>query len=119
MKNKTFKYDIIVISFIFIIIMGFFLLTRSDNGHLVKITVNKEDCGIYDLNEDQTININDENILIIKNNEIYMDKAACPDKTCIQQGHISKSGASIICLPHQLIVEIIDGKDGDQDVKVY
>lgn len=41
MKNKTFKYDIIVISFIFIIIMGFFLLTRSDNGHLVKITVNK------------------------------------------------------------------------------
>ena len=49
MKNKTFKYDIIVISFIFIIIMGFFLLTRSDNGHLVKITVNKEDYGIYDL----------------------------------------------------------------------
>ena len=69
--------------------------------------------------EDQTININDGNILIIKNNEIYMDKATCPDKTCIQQGHISKSGASIICLPHQLIVEIIDGKDGDQDVKVY
>lgn len=119
MKNKTFKYDMIIIFVILIIIIGFFLLNRSNNGHLVKITVNKEDYGIYNLNEDQTININDENILIIKNNEIYMDQATCPDHTCIRQGHISKTGASIICLPHQLIVEIIDGKDGDQDVKVY
>ena len=51
--------------------------------------------------------------------DIYMDQATYPDHTCIRQGHISKTGASIICLPHQLIVEIIDGKDGDQDVKVY
>ena len=71
----------IIIFVILIIIIGFFLLNRSNNGHLVKITVNKEDYGIYNLNEDQTININDENILIIKNNEIYMDQATCPDHT--------------------------------------
>lgn len=119
MKNKTFKYDMLIIFVIGMIIIGFFLLNHSDNGHLAKITVNKEEYGIYDLNEDQTININDENIIIIKNNEIYMDKATCPDKTCIKQGHISQLGASIICLPHQVIVEIIDGEDGEQDGKVY
>lgn len=119
MKNKTFKYDMIVIFVVGILIIGCFLLRKSDHGHHVKITVNKDEYGIYDLNKDQTININDENILIIKDNEIYMDQATCPDKTCIQQGHISKSGASIICLPHQVIVEIINGKDGDQDEKVY
>lgn len=119
MKNKTFKYDIIVIFIIAVIIISLFLLRKSDNGQLVRITINNEEYGIYDLNKNQTININDENILIIENHEIYMDQATCPDKTCIKQGHIFQSGASIICLPHQLIVEIIDGKEENQDEKVY
>lgn len=119
MKKKTFKYDMIVIFVIGMIIIGFFVLRKPNQGHFAKITIGKDEYGVYDLNKDQTININNENILIIKNNEIYMDQATCPDKNCIRQGHIFKSGASIICLPHQVIVEIIDGEEDNQDEKVY
>ncbi len=35
-----------------------------------------------------------------------MDKADCPDKLCVKQGKISKSGESIICLPHKVVVKI-------------
>ena len=48
-----------------------------------------------------------------------MSQATCPDKTCIKQGHINEKGASIICLPHQLIVEIIDGKESEIDGQTY
>lgn len=119
MNNRTYKYDILVISIIFIIIISILSLRTHDNGKLVKITIGHEEYGIYDLSKNQTINILNENILIIENNEIYMHQATCPDHTCIKQGHISATGASIICLPHQLIVEVIDGEEDEQDVKVY
>lgn len=119
MKKKTFKYDMIVIVLILIIIIGLFLTRGQEQGQLVKITIGQEEYGLYDLSENQTINIHNDNILIIENHEIYMDQATCPDHTCIKQGHISQNGASIICLPHQLIVEIIDGQEENQDVKVY
>lgn len=119
MKNRTFKHDIIIILIIAVLIISLFLLNHNQTGHIVRITINQKKYGIYDLNENQTININNENILIIENNEIYMDKATCPDKTCIKQGHISQTGESIICLPHQLIAEVVNGEDGDLDGKSY
>lgn len=118
MMKKTLKYDLIMIISILIITVALFLFQKSDSGYQVRITIDHELYGVYDLNQDQTININDENIIIIKDHEVYMDQATCPDKTCIQQGHISKVGASIICLPHKLIIEIT-GEEGELDDKTY
>ena len=117
--KKTFHYDLFILFIIIAVIIGLFFMNSQDTGHYVKINYHKKNYGLYNLNENQIININDENILIIKNQEIYMSKATCPDKTCIKQGHINKKGSSIICLPHQLIVEIIDGEDGEIDGQVY
>lgn len=118
MMKKTLKYDLIIIITVIVVTVCLFLFQKSNPGYHVKITIDRELYGIYDLNHDQTININDENIIIIKNYEVYMDQATCPDKTCIQQGHISKAGASIICLPHKLIIEIT-GEEGELDDKTY
>lgn len=117
--KKTFRYDLFILLTIIIVIISLFLIQKQDQGQLVKITYHKDIYGLYDLNDNQTIYINNENILIIKNHEIYMSQATCPDKTCIKQGHIKKKGASIICLPHQLIVEIIDGKESEIDGQTY
>lgn len=118
MKNKTIKYDIIFL-IILVIIIGFtFILRKSNDGHFVKITFHQEEYGIYDLSVDKTININNQNIIQIKNGEVFMKKATCPDHTCIKQGHISQTGSSIICLPHQLIIEIT-GKENSFDGQVY
>ena len=55
----------------------------------------------------------------IKNHEVYMIEATCPDKLCIKQGHIEKKGATIVCLPHHLVIEIKEGNEQKQDGKVY
>ena len=51
-----------------------------------------------------------------------MIKATCPDHLCIKQGKINKKGATIVCLPHHLVVEVIEGNEGNEgkeDGKVY
>lgn len=118
MKNKTIKYDMIFFIILIIIIGSAFMLKKNNEGTLVKITSYQKEYGIYDLSENKTININNENIIEIKNGEVFMKKATCPDHTCMKQGHISQSGSSIICLPHQLIIEI-SGKENNFDGQVY
>lgn len=118
MKNKTFKYDITILLIIILIIFISFMFQKKTSGTYVKITFHHEEYGIYDLSVDKTININNENIVQINDGEVYMKKATCSDQICIQQGHISQSGASIICLPHELIIEI-KGKEGELDDKAY
>ncbi len=51
------------------------------------------------------------NIISIKNGNISITEADCHDSLCVKQGEISKVGQSIICLPHELIIEI----KGDED----
>lgn len=45
---------------------------------------------------------------------VSMESAHCPDKLCVKQGSISKSGESIICLPNKIIIEF-KGSDGEVD----
>ena len=119
MKNKTFKNDLIVFVIILIIIGGLFLFKSNQQGSFIEITKNKEVYGYYSLDKDQIIDIDHENKVQIKNYEVYMIEATCPDKLCIKQGHIEKKGATIVCLPHHLVIEIKEGNEQKQDGKVY
>ena len=58
-----------------------------------------------------------ENIIIIKDGKASMAKADCPDKICVNHAAISKKGETIVCLPHKVVVEVVDGngiQDGNQ-----
>lgn len=46
-----------------------------------------------------TISIHEKHVSIID--------ADCPDRICVKQRAISKTGESIICLPHKLVVRIV------------
>ena len=116
-KNR--KYDLYVLAVLFIIITAGFLFHPQSKSNLVKITLNKEVYGYYDLNKNQTIHINKENTLKIENHKIRMISATCPDHLCIKQGAINKKGQSIICLPHKLIVEVVSGDENQQDDQAY
>ena len=116
MKNR--KYDIYLLAVLLIIVAGFLLCPQS-KSNMIKITLNKEVYGYYDLNKNQTIHINKENTLKIENHKIRMISATCPDCLCIKQGAINKKGQSIICLPHKLIVEVVSGNEKEQDDQAY
>lgn len=57
------------------------------------------------------------NTILISDNTIQISDADCNDRLCIKQGNISKVGESIICLPHELIIEIKgDESDSSDDM---
>lgn len=119
MKNRTYKYDLMVIICIILSVVVLLIVRPHTSSDYVLITKNKHEYGRYDLRIDQKIPIDDQNTLQIKNHKIKMIQATCPDKLCIKQGAISKKGQSIICLPHKLIIEVISGDEDQQDDKSY
>ena len=62
--------------------------------------------GTYDLNTDQTVNINESNQIRIQDRTVRMIEADCPDQICVNHLAISRDGESIICLPNKVVIAI-------------
>lgn len=71
--------------------------------------------GTYPLSKVQTIEINDTNRLEIKGGTAEMIWAECPDQVCVHHREISRNGESIICLPNQVVVSVVGGKQPELD----
>jgi hypothetical protein len=93
----------------------FLSLQRRDDYGTIKISVDGEVFGTYSLSRDQTIEIGDTNVCEIKNGEVRMTEATCPDHLCIeQQGPVTASGGMIVCLPNRVVIEA-EGSVSDTD----
>lgn len=70
----------------------------------------------YDLSEDQTVKINEgTNVMKIEDKTVNMIDANCPDKLCVHQKPISKNNESIICLPNNVVVQIVSQDESELD----
>lgn len=98
-----------VIAVALIAFVGYMIFQKD--GNMVQIMVDGKEFGIYSLAEDQVIEINGTNTLEIKDGKADMISAECPDKLCVHQKAISKSGESIICLPYKIVVRIEGTKE--------
>ncbi|MDN5475068.1 MAG: NusG domain II-containing protein, partial [Lactococcus lactis] len=77
----------------------------------------------FNLNKNQTWTYRDKdgdyNKIQVKNGEIAVVEANCKDQIDVQRGYISKTGETIVCLPHNLVIEVMSGqKDEQVDYKV-
>lgn len=84
----------------------------SGNGDTVVISVSGKESGSYSLGENREIPLTQgdwKNVVSIRDGTVRMEEANCAGQECVRQGEISKSGESIICLPHQIVVEITAG----------
>lgn len=111
--KKFYKNDMILILFFLIIGLAAFIFMQlqGKSGAEVKVSVNNKEYGIYSLDKDQTITIGEDdwqNVLVIKDGKANMTKADCPDKICVNHAAISKKGETIVCLPHKVVVEVIN-----------
>ena len=71
--------------------------------------------GIYSLAEDSTLEFDNNgyhNVVVIANGEAYIREASCPDQYCVQHDAVNKTGQSIICLPAQLVVTVLEDESG-------
>lgn len=52
------------------------------------------------------------NIVEIKDGEIFVSEAGCPDKICVKTGKL-KGGMPIVCLPNRLVIRFADSGEVD------
>ena len=78
-------------------------------GNTVVIKVDNKVIAEMPLSTDAVKVIENEygkNTIIIKDGEVSVVDADCPDKYCEKHVSINEAGETIACLPHRLVVEI-------------
>lgn len=58
------------------------------------------------------------NIVEIRDGFADVTEADCRDGVCVEHKRIQKTGETIVCLPHKMVVTIIGGQADDADVVV-
>ena len=94
------------------------ILQQQDSAQ-VTVTVGGEVYGVYSLQHPQMIEVEDEmgyNRIIIEDGYVRMEEADCPDQYCVKHARIHYNHETIVCLPHELVVEIDDGEDMGVDI---
>ncbi|NCB92159.1 MAG: NusG domain II-containing protein [Clostridia bacterium] len=88
----------------------------QDEGEWLQIMKDGEVFGTYSLSENQEIDIEGTNSCRIRDGEVSMIDADCPDQICVHTVSISQSGRTIVCLPNKVVLEIIsEGNDEDTE----
>ncbi len=96
-------------------VLGCIGVLNRPHGTMVEIVRDNEVLYQFDLvqAEDQIIEFEYEgrsNTIEIRDHQIHMLKADCPDKTCVHMGWLD-SAAPIVCLPNHLVIQFSDGSE--------
>lgn len=101
---------------VFCLVFYFF---RGQMGAQVKVTVDGVLYDTYSLEKEQEIAIEKDGVvtnrLVIRDGVADMIEADCPDKLCVHQKAISKTGETIVCLPNKVVAEIIGSEESELD----
>ena len=114
MKKKELTFIISIVVFALVLWTGMYLVRQGHYGS-IRITVNGEEYGTYSLSKDQVISIGDTNVCEIKNGEVKMTDADCPDHLCMKQKAVDSTGGTIVCLPNKVVIEGEKGESLNED----
>lgn len=119
MKRGIRKSDAVL--FIAIIVCAaifYFFLSNNQaepNARLI-VKVDGEVIKTCSLEEDQVFWLPGKtNEVSVQNGEVSMKEADCPDQICVNHIPIYRNHESIICLPNQVVLEIINGEESGLD----
>lgn len=112
--TKTVTISLAIVSTIFILsAVSAICLTKSSGSNKVEIIGDNDILYTFDLSKtkNQTIKIEypdgGYNIVEIKDGQICISDADCPDRTCVKTGVLKSSGIPVVCLPHHLIIKYV------------
>ena len=118
MKTKTW---IALLAGVFALCLGLsLLLWPREPASQVRILSGGKTVQTVSLSQDQTILVpapnGGSNTVTVKGGKIAVTTATCPDQYCVQRGFCA-SGAQIVCLPNQLVIQFqgkteLDGVSG-------
>lgn len=116
MKINRTDMILILLLFLFGIVISLMIyLPHTNSGNYVEVRIDGVTTDTYSLSENRTERIpcpnGGSNQFKIQDGVVYMTEADCPDKVCIDMHGISKSGETIVCLPHKLVLAIVRTDD--------
>ncbi|SCZ76317.1 NusG domain II-containing protein [Acidaminobacter hydrogenoformans] len=120
------KTDIILIVVLAVVALGALGIMKLVQGRaaqvsdaiLAEIVVEGELYKTVDLSVPQVIEIRTEkgyNFLKIENGQILMFEADCRDQICVNTAPADQPGDTIVCLPHEVVVQIKGTAEGGLD----
>lgn len=114
------KADLILMAVIIVVGIGasILLATGQNSGSVVEIKLDGKVCGTYSLSHDREIAIRDgqdRNVVKIYHGSVSMKSANCRNQVCVEHSPISRSGETIVCLPHKVVVTIKGGGGDEYD----
>lgn len=117
-KKRRYVNDILLCIGILLVALIAFLVfkaTMKDGGYVV-VSIDGKEKYRYSLNKDAEHLIKNgeyENLLCIKDGKAYVTEANCRDKICVSHRAVSKTGETIVCLPHKLVISVEDEANED------
>lgn len=122
MKKILRKGDFVLFFFFLaaaILIAAAPLVRPARAAQYVRITTGGTEYGVYPLDQDAEIEIDQnghKNIVVIEDGQVHMDYSDCHNQICVDTGRISRTGETIVCLPNRVVAEIIGkGEGGEAD----
>lgn len=119
MKHGIRKSDIILFMGIIICVICFcFFQTgkEAEPGAQLIVKVNGEVIKTCSLEENQTFWLPGKtNQVSVQDGKVLMKEADCPDQICVNHVPIYRNHESIICLPNQVVLEIVNGEEPGVD----
>lgn len=113
------KADILIILLILGIAAAlYFPLAQRGEGREAVISVDGAEYARLPLDRDARIVVETKfgrNVVEAAGGEVFMPEADCPDKLCVRQRAIKRSGETIVCLPNRVVVEITGGGESGPD----
>ena len=85
------------------------LFNIESNKNIAEVKINNKVFRQVDLSKDDIFMIDTEdgkNVVKVEGGKIAIIEADCPDKICVKTGAISKVGAVIACVPHNILILI-------------
>lgn len=109
------KTDLLLVVLALVAAAGIWLFysAGAEKGLTAVVTVDGEERAELSLNETDSVTIETEwgyNIVHTENGQVFVTEADCRDQICVNHKKIEKTGETIVCLPHKMVVEIIGGE---------
>ena len=117
MKKKDIILGIGIIT-VALLMLLFMQINRGEEGDRIQVTLDGKVYGTYSLEKDQVIEIEEGSLynkIRVEDGKVYMEEANCPDGYCEEQGKISRHTQTIVCLPHKLVVEVLESDNGKKE----
>lgn len=120
---KLRKADLLLLAaaLVFGAVLAAVLLLRSPGG-TVQVRVAGAVTAGYPLDRDASYTITGANggtnLLVIEDGAARIEEASCPDGVCVHTGRIRRNGQSIVCLPNQVVVEIVSETENSSGVDI-